>query len=95
MRQALARIIDGTQHVQQDMAMEARDQHFVSLSDEEREQVKDGYVWLDWSSIPQKRGAFSGERGKLSGGCSFLVTGMGLRCKGTLLVRTGLLGTCF
>lgn len=64
LRKALARIIDGTQHVQQDMAMEARDQHFVSLSDEEREQVKEGYVWLDWSSIPQiaDRKACTGEK---------------------------------
>lgn len=54
LQDALANIIEGVTKVELDLQAQFIGQH-KTLSDQEREEIKEGYIWMDWFSVPQER----------------------------------------
>ena len=54
LQDALANIIEGITKVEVDLQAQFSGIH-KTLSSEEREALKDGYIWMDWFSVPQER----------------------------------------
>ena len=57
LQQALRRIIDGSLHVHEDITSRSEEQ---SLSRHTRQQISDGYLFLDWFAIPQLTARIAG-----------------------------------